>query len=105
MSCALTFRFLFPPLPASLTEVMFFQDENFARRRKGPLDICNNEYGNISIWYTVRQGLKVLIVSLKPFYTTYCIVGLKQVNLSQYVIQSVSSVTYHILKHTLNMEN
>ena len=63
-------RFLFPLPPSNLTEVMCLQDDNFDRRRRGPIDICRGTYGPISLWYSARTVLMTvacLLVILLAF--------------------------------------
>ena len=62
--------FLFPTPPASLTEVTYIQNENLERRRRGPIMVCSNQYGEISGWFTVRSVvmcLACLLVILLAF--------------------------------------
>ena len=63
-------NFLFPTPPWSLPEMMYLQNENFERRRLGPIAVCSNEYGPISAWFTVRtviMNLACLLVILLAF--------------------------------------
>ena len=63
-------NFLFPTPPWSLPEMMFLQNENFKRRRMGPIAVCSNEYGPISAWFTVRtvlMNLALLLIILFAF--------------------------------------